>query len=181
MKNNVKRIIWTSWINEDDWREGIKEECEANGEEYDEDGLYYRAYELNNMYLEDERINLNINIPNGIIAVADIGRWNGRFTGYKEIGYNVSDCLYYSTDDAEFWVDSHGVFRSAMYHHDGTNYVVYKAWKDNVTDEQKENVLYAIYSGKCTERMLRRYTRNLGGDIAKVYGWNVSTGKKKEV
>ena len=28
---------------------------------------------------------------------------------------------------------------------------------------------------------LRRYTRNLGGDIAKVYGWNVSTGKKKEV
>lgn len=26
-----------------------------------------------------------------------------------------------------------------------------------------------------------RYTRNIGGDIAKVYGWNVSTGKKKEV
>ena len=181
MKNNVKHIIWSSWINEDDWRDDIKEECELNGVEYDEDDLYYMAYELNSHYLEDERMNLDIDIPNGIIAIADLGLWFGRRTGYKEIGYNIADCLYYDTDDAEFWVDSHSVFHASMFHHDGTNFVVFKAWKDGVTDEQKENMMDALYCGKCTERMLRRYTRNIGGDIAKVYGWNVSTGEKKEV
>ena len=55
MKNNVKHIIWTSWIDVDDWRDGIKEECEMNGMEYDEDKLYYMAYETNSHYLEDEK------------------------------------------------------------------------------------------------------------------------------
>ena len=50
MKNNVKHLIWSSWINEDDWRDDIKEECELNGVEYDEDGLYYMACELNSHY-----------------------------------------------------------------------------------------------------------------------------------
>ena len=179
MKNTVKHIIWSSWINEDEWRDNIKDECEENGIEYDEKELYRMAYELNSDYLEDERINLDIDIPSGIIAIADLGLWNGRHTGYKEIGNNISDCLYYNTDEAEFWVDVHGVFHASMSHHDGTNYVVFKAWKDGVTDEQKENVMDAICCGQCTERMLRRYTRNLGGDIAKVYGWRVSTGKKE--
>lgn len=181
MKNNIKYIIWSSWIDEDDWRDAIKEDCEENGIDYDENILYYMASKLNNIYLEDERDNLNINISNGIIAIADLGLWFGRRTGYKEIGNNIADCLYYDTDNAEFWVDSHGVFYAAMYDHDGTSFVVFKAWKDGVTDEQKENVMDALYCGKCTNRMLRRYTHNLGGDIAKVYGWNVSTGKKKEV
>ena len=180
MKNN-KYIVWTSWINEDDWRDAIKEDCEANDVEYEEDSLYYMAYELNNSYLEDERMNLDIDIPNGIIAIANLCLWSGHRIGYKEIGENISDCLYYDTNEAEFWVDSHGVFHASMSHHDGTNYVVFKAWKDGVTEEQKENVLDALYNGRCTERMLRRYTRNLGEDIAKVYGWKVSTGKKKEV
>lgn len=157
MKNNTKHIIWSSRINEDDWWDDIKEECELNGVEYDENGLYYMAYELNDHYLKDERANLDIDIPNGIIAIVDLGLWFGRRSGYKEIGNNIADCLYYNTND----------------------FVVFKAWKDGVTDEQKENVMDALYCGKCTNRMLRRYTRNIGEDIAKVYGWNVSTGKKK--
>ena len=91
----------------------------------------------------------------------------------------AADCKAERDAEAEFWVDSHGVFHASMPHHDGTNYVVFKAWKDGVTDEQKENVMDALYCGKCTNRMLRRYTRNLGGEIAKVYGWRVSTGKKE--
>ena len=58
MKNTVKHIIWSAWINEDDWRDDIREECELNDVEYDEDSLYYMAYELNSHYLEDERMNL---------------------------------------------------------------------------------------------------------------------------
>ena len=83
MKNTVKHIIWSAWINEDDWRDDIREECELNDVEYDEDSLYYMAYELNSHYLEDERMNLDIDIPNGIIVIADLGFWFGRRTGYK--------------------------------------------------------------------------------------------------
>ena len=122
MKNTVKHIIWSSWINEDEWRADIKEECKENGIEYDETELYRMAYELNSYYLEDDRINLDIDIPSGIIAIADLGLWNGRHTGYKEIGNNIADCLYYNTDEAEFWVDVQGVFHAAISHHEGTHY-----------------------------------------------------------
>lgn len=176
--SNKKFMVWSSFFDEEELRDIIKEECEVNGIEYDENGLYYMAFEKNNEYLEDERMNLDIEVPNGIIALADIGRWNGRRNGYKEMGNNISDCLYYDTDDAEFWVDSHGVFHADMFHHDGVNHVQFRAWKDDVTEEQKENVWSAIYFGNLTQRTLRRYTRNIGGDIAKVYGWKVSTGKK---
>ena len=30
MKNTVKHMIWSSWINEDEWRDDIKNECEEN-------------------------------------------------------------------------------------------------------------------------------------------------------
>ena len=71
MKNTVKHMIWSSWINEDEWRDDIKNECKENGIEYDETEFYRMAYELNSDYLDDERINLDIDIPNGIIAIAD--------------------------------------------------------------------------------------------------------------
>ena len=179
-------IVWDSdiWMdNLEDWKESYIETCEANEIEIDienitENDIFDYAQEMNNNYLDDERANLNIEIPNGIFAIADIGLWNGRVTGYKEIGNNISDCLYSDTDCAKWYVDNHGVFHARFADHDGSTFAVYKAWKDNVTEEQKEHLLDNIYNGICTKRMLRRYTNNIGGKIANVYGWKVSTGKK---
>lgn len=168
-----KFIIWNSDFNEEDFYEAIKETCEENNVDFDTVDLWNEAYEMNSSYLGDERMNLDISIPNGTIALADIGRWDGRVHGYKKIGNNISDCLYTEMDGVEWYVDTYGVFRARMYDHDGTTFVVYKAWKNNVTKEQKERVLNAIYMGSCSDRTLRRYTRNIGKDIAKVYGWKV--------
>ena len=176
-----KHMIWTSDINLDEWEDGLREECEYLEKDFDEMDIYEQyamASDINWDYLDDERMNLNISVPNGIIAIADIGRWNGRVTGYKEIGNNINECFQFEQDGADFYVDNHGVMHGVFYDHDGTTYAVYKAWKDNITEEQKENVLDAIYNGKCTARMIRRYTRNIGGDVAKIYGWKVSTGRK---
>lgn len=69
-----------TWITED-W----KDELEA---EYPEKTEYERMelmYEINGDYLDDERCNLNIPLSQPILVIADLGRWNGRFSGYKEI------------------------------------------------------------------------------------------------
>ena len=42
-------------------------------------------YEINNRYLDDERVNLNIQLDQPILVIADLGLWNGRRTGYQEI------------------------------------------------------------------------------------------------
>lgn len=177
-----KHTIWTSEINLDDWREDIiasafeiheEDYVENYGEDYTEDDLYLIAKNINNSYLDAERDNLDIHIPNGIIAIADLGLWNGRHTGYKEIGTNLKDCLYANCDSAEWYVDSYGRFCSTQHHHDGTNYLIYKAWKDNISDKQKENCIDLILSGKATPTILTRYAKNIGKVIADIYGWKV--------
>ncbi len=181
MKNNEKFIIWDSeaWIeNFNDWKESYIDVCEANEIDIDpenitEDEVNRYAIETNNDYLNCERMNLDIDIPNGIIAIADVGKWCGRVSGYKEIGNNIADCLYTDMDIAQWYVDPWGVFRGYMADHDGQTFVVYRAWKDNVTEEQKERVLEGIYNGGVSERTLRRYTRNIGVDIVQVYGWKI--------
>ena len=40
-------------------------------------------YELNGDYLEDERINLNIQLPGPILVYGDIGLWNRRVTDFR--------------------------------------------------------------------------------------------------
>lgn len=43
-----------------------------------DDQLYNLMYEINGGYLEDERINLDIQLSKPIIVIADLGLWNGR-------------------------------------------------------------------------------------------------------
>ena len=130
--------------------------------------------ETNGMYLDDERFNLDIDISQPIIAIADLGLWNGRVSGYKELNSsNLSDCLntFDSCEYHEWYVDEHGDLRCTAVHHDGTNYILYRAYRDDVTDEQIDEFLTKIYEGEATEDDVNAVTRKLGEDVAKVYGW----------
>ena len=116
---------------------------------------------------------------NDIVAIADVGRWNGRVVGYKEIGRYIADCLYSDCDYAEWYVDNFGHFKADMYHHDGVNHIVYMAWKDETTAEQMDIVLNNIYNAGSqldskTQRSIRRYMTNVGYDIARVFGWKLN-------
>ena len=42
-------------------------------------------YEINGEYLNDERENLDIQLSQPILVIGDLGMWNGRRMGYKEI------------------------------------------------------------------------------------------------
>ena len=87
---NDRHIIWSNQnLDVDDWREDYKEFLEANeldDDPNDEQALYEWMVETNDDYLSDERMNLNVQLSQPIIVIGDIGRWNGRVMGYKDMG-----------------------------------------------------------------------------------------------
>ena len=173
-----KRMIWSNIdLDLKDWTE-LREEYP----DYTEEQLTDIMYDTNNGYLDDERSNLDIQCNSEIIAIADIGRWNGRFAGYGIIkSGNVADCLYSPHDYAQWYVDRDGEFRSTQIHHDGSNYYYYRSFKDGVEDDERDDLLADIYEGKATQDQIDRLTDKLGPTIGKVYGWEFPTDKAERV
>jgi hypothetical protein len=174
-----KHTIWSNFhLDFKDWEADLKNEYKDKTE----DELTTLMYETNNDYLDDERVNLNIQLPREIIAIADIGRWNGRFSGYKIIDSgNIKDCLYSDCDMSEWFVDEKSDFRCDAYHHDGTNHYLYRTFKDNATEKQIDNLKDKIYGGTVTMADITRVTDRLGDKIGKVYGWNFQKAKHKDI
>lgn len=168
-----RHVIWSNIdLDLDDWRDDLKAEYPG----LTEDEMYRLMNEINDDYLDDERINLNIQLSEPIIAIGDLGLWNGRRSGYRMIeSGNIRDCLYSDRDIdyAEWYVDKYGDFRADMIHHDGTNYILYRVFKDGTTDWQKENLKEKIYNGMAARADITRVTRRLGDEIAKVRGFDI--------
>ncbi len=162
-------LIWTNYaLDYEDWREDL----EAEYPELSDDERYLRMLDINADYLDDERLNLNIQLSQPILVIADLGLWNGRFSGYKEIiSGNIRDCLYSEHDYSTFYVDKQGDLRCDDYHHDGTNHYLYRVYKDSATDEQRTALLDKIFFGVAKRTDIDRVTKRLGDEIGKVYGW----------
>ena len=162
-------LIWSNYnLDYEDWRNDL----EAEYPELSEDERYYKMLEINRDYLDDERMNLNIQLSEPILVIADLGLWTGRHSGYKQIiSGNIRDCLYSEYDYTTWYVDKDGDFRCDDVHHDGTNHYLYRVFKDSATVEQREDLLDKIYRGIATQMDIDRVTRRLGDEIGKVYGW----------
>lgn len=175
--NTDNHIIWSNYnLDFDDWKADLTEQYP----EKSESELVKLMYEINGDYLNDERANLNIQLNDDIIIIADIGRWNGRFSGYKEItSGNIKECLYSECDYTEWFVDKNGDFRCAATHHDGVNHYLYRVYKEGVTFEQIDKLKNKLYDGTATRADITRITNKIGDKIAKVYGWDLNN--KKEI
>lgn len=181
MMTENKFVVWSNFDLdiEDGWREAYEEFLEINGldlDPADEDAIYQYMLETNANYLDDERMNLNVKLSQPIVAIADLGLWNGRRMGYQEVGSNnIKDCLasYRSCDYHEWYVDRDGDLRCRAAHHDGTNYVLYRAYRDDVTEEQIDEFLDKVYEGTATQDDIEAVTRRIGDEVAKVYGWDL--------
>lgn len=168
MARYAEHTIWDSRPDYEDWRADM----EAEYPEMTEDERYGRMLEINADYLDDERANLNVPMGMPILLIADIGRWDGRYSGYGVIrSGNIRDCLRSDMDDCRWYVDELRDLRCRAAHHDGVNNYLYRVFKDGVTTEQMDNLLYKIYCGTATRRDIMRLTRRLGDVIAEVYGW----------
>lgn len=173
-----RHIIWSDMsLDLDDWREDYKDFLEINeldDDPNDENELYKWMVETNEDYLADERMNLDIQLSQPIIVIADLGLWYGRKSGYRVIDSgNIKDCLYSNTDYTEWYVDKYGDLRADATHHDGTNHYLYRVFKDTATESQIENLKYKLYEGKATRADITRITRRLGDEIAAVYGFHI--------
>lgn len=165
-----RHIIWTDYLDYDDWKEDLEEQYP----ELSENERIKLMYEINGNYLDDERCNLDIQLSRPILVVGDLGLWNGRRMGYKEIeSGNIRDCLYSDTDYATWFVDKNGDFRCDAIHHDGTNHYLYRAYKDGVSETQIDNLKEKLYRGTATRADITRITRRLGDEIANVYGFPI--------
>jgi hypothetical protein len=166
----TKHIIWSNInLNLDDWRADILSEKPG----LSEDEMYEIMHETNNDYLCDERINLNIELPDSIIVFGDIGRWNGRVSGYKDLGSNINKCLYSDECDlAEWYVDENGDLRFTGHHHDGTNHYLYRMFRPEISNWDRDKFRDEIYNRTCTQKDISRFTVRLGDLIGDVYGWS---------
>lgn len=168
-----KRIIWSNRdIDFEQWKEALieyqKENDYDNPEDVtDDDVLCFIDESLSN-YIDDERMNLNIVTDGRILAIADIGLWNGRRQGYKVLGCNVNNIFNVSEDYNEYYSDGHNI-KATCIHHDGTNFIEYRVIRE---DKNITNLLNDILYGKeITRKQLNYYTKSLLPYVAKVYGW----------
>lgn len=169
-----KHIIWSNMnLNIEDWRDGYKEWLECNDiddrDPNDEDAIYEWMEETNQLYLDDERCNLDKEVDGRILVIADLGLWNGRHGGYKIIeSCNIRDILYSDCDYAEWYGDGYNI-RCTAHHHDGTNHYLYRVIRE---DRNIDNLLDAIYRGEeITSSKLNYYTKSLYKNVAEIYGW----------
>ena len=156
--------------------------CGEKLPELTEDQRIALMYEINGDYLDDERVNLNIQLSQPILVIGDLGLWYGRRSGYKEIeSGNIRDCLYADTDYSTWYVDKLGDLRCDAIHHDGTDHYLYRAYKDGVRESQIDLLKDKLYRGIATRADVTRITRRLGDDIARVYGFSIPRARQAAV
>jgi hypothetical protein len=171
MKPDERHIIWSNYaLDYEDWRNELEEQYP----ELSEDERISLMYEYNSDYLNDERANLNLQLPQPILVIADLGLWNGRHMGYKEIkSGNICDCLYADTDYSTWYVDHLGDLRCDAIHHDGTNHYLYRTYKPYISTAQIDLLKEKISRGIATRADITRLTYRLGDEIAKIYGFSI--------
>lgn len=165
MKN--EHIIWQNMdLDIEDYLDFLSEEYPEVTDENEQMDL---ITELNNLYLDDERENLDIQLGNPIIVIADLGLWNGRKSGYRIIkSGNIKDILSDQNCDYVKWYCDRYNCKFAGHHHDGTNCYIYR----EVKDMDKIDILTEkLYNGTATQADITRYTKSIRPHIARVYGW----------
>ena len=138
-------------------------------EEITEDRIAQGIYDDIDMCFDDETMNLNKKLDGRILAIANMGLWNGRRAGYKILGNNLNEVLTSSIgcDEKEVYCDSYNVYAHG-YHHDGYNTVEFREIRE---DRNIENLLDKIYNNEpITRKEINYYTRSLRPHIKQIYG-----------
>ena len=154
-----------------DMEEGAREylkEVQEDEEPSDSD-IMDEVYTQEEMWYEDEKLNLNKTLNGRIIAIASVGTWRGRFSGYKLMGDNLNEVLSFENCDfINVYADQYNI-KADMYHHDGTHHVEYRELRE---DTNYEVLLDALHNQEPVSReMIRKYTKSLRPYVKAVYGF----------
>ena len=164
-KTLKQKIIWNSEINLEDWKDFIEEEYP---EYTNETFLYERCSLMNDQYLYDEKMNLNKQLNNKIIIIADLGLWNGRKQACTLLGANLNNIFDIgSFDEAHWYYDRYDV-KCTNPHHDGTNYYTFRELKDDKYWDTQ--IVPKILNQTLTKKDITRYTKSLVPYLKEIYG-----------
>lgn len=162
--------------------QGLNEQEQAklenNLREYKLSNLSISEQELNDFIQQDysnwyscEFENLDKKLQGRVIAIANLGLWNGRRKSYKIMNSNLNSVLNACGGDyLKVYTDRHDV-KSVAVHHDGVNYITYRMLKPNLSEVQIDNFLNKLASGDFSKKDISRYTSSLKSQINKIYGW----------
>ena len=69
-------------------------------------------------------------------------------------------------------MDAEGDLRCDSVHHDGTNHYLYRAYREDATKDEIDQLKEKLYHGLADRSDIEKVTRRLGDEIGKVYGWS---------
>ena len=171
-KKEKRRGIYSNnydWITDEQLKEAILD-CDVVKIEEDitDDMIYEEKSELENLYFDDEMENLNLRLDGRILAIADMGLWNGRHQGYKIGKNNLNEVMTLGNEYMiEIFQDEHDIKKISS-HHDGTNFITFREIRE---DRDIDKLLSDIYNGKEISRQkLSYYTKSLNGYVDEIYG-----------
>lgn len=173
----MKHVIFDNYnYKESDYKEGFLEYCSINEiEPKNEDLQEYINETLYNCWEDEFDYNLNFEVDSTIIAIADLGFWNGRRSGYKildtkNVGKAITSIFSSDEDYREIYVDD-GDVKGVGYHHDGVNAYTWRLLKKSAKKADIEELKNKIYNNKEYADLLEKCTKSLAPVIKKVYGW----------
>ena len=172
-----EHVIWKSYgmysLEEILYQEEVCKEflSEVNPEiEQTEENITDEIYFRIDQSFEDEKLNLSKDLDGRILAIANMGLWNGRRAGYKVLGTNLSEVLTSSIgcDEKKVYYDGYNVC-ALGYHHDGYNTVEFREIRE---DRDIDKLLNKIYMNEpITNREINYYTKSLRKHIKQIYGF----------
>lgn len=140
------------------------ESLQEDNTELTQENIYNESYFLMDVYLQDEKCNLDYNVD--IIAIADIGLWNGRVKGYKLLK-NLNQIFDVAEDYNEYYVE--GVtLKADCIHHDGVNHINF--YVINLNKNGVQDFLDDIYyQREISKSRFYKYCKSAGKLVKQIY------------
>lgn len=161
-KHSKELLIWSNDIcdyEEQDFIDSIRE--------YHEDPEYnpteIELSEEFNDYLDAKyealEYDLDIELPNCILQIADLGLWYGRKKCYGIRGCRLKEVLNaFKYDYCKLYCDQYNL-KGRDIHHDGTNHYTFRVLRKDIDPDKFMDRLK--YGGGYSESTMKKYTRSL--------------------
>jgi hypothetical protein len=135
---------------------------DSNWINQDEDSDY-------DIYFDDEVDNLNKELDNKILVIAELHLWDGIRSGFKIIdSQNLNAIMYVGQGERKkVYMKGRDIIMEDS-HHDGTNIYTFRLIKDI---DKIHNLTDKIYNNDFSSKDISRYTKSLGNIVRKIYGW----------
>lgn len=151
-------------------KDTLAEELNKERENIDNNDVWEYIYnDIEYSYDEGLR-DLNVDTEGDIIAIASMGLWNGKSSGYKILDKNnLKEILYCGNKDFNhLYYDGFNVYKKAS-HHDDTNHIMFREVRPDVDIEKLFDKIYN--NEPISKATLNRYTRSLRRYVKQIYGW----------